>query len=47
MNFSEPKSKPPVTSLTWGGNADINIGHLFAILMTYVCTHRTSCSGAG
>ena len=31
----------------WGFNADTNIGHRFAILMAYVGTLRTSCSGAG
>ena len=31
----------------WGFNADANIGHRFAILMAYVGTLRTSCSGAG
>ena len=28
-------------------NADANIGHAFGILMAYVGTLRTSCSGAG
>ena len=31
----------------WGFNADANIGHAFGILMAYVGTLRTSCSGAG
>ena len=30
-----------------GFNADANIGHAFGILMAYVGTLRTSCSGAG
>ncbi len=31
----------------WGFNADANIGHAFGILMAYVGTLRTSCTGAG
>ncbi len=31
----------------WGFNADANISHAFGILMAYVGTLRTSCSGAG